>query len=39
MWITLQLLNENLTICIKMFNKVKLTNFEKMRKVGVVDAL
>ena len=35
MRITLQLLN--LAICIKMFDNVKLSNFEKVKKVVVLD--
>ena len=29
----------NLTICIKMFDKVKLSNFEKVKTVVVLDDL
>ena len=36
---TLQLLNWNLTICIKLFDKVKLNNFEKVKKAVVLDDL
>ena len=30
---------ENLTICIKIFDKVKLSNFKKVKKVVVLDHL